>query len=280
MTAYKFTSRKQLQQLLNDVEGVQKHDIHSYAGGHLNEAYLYKPPSSWASTKWTAGKEQKISLTLGDREEMPEADVRKSTHRETEMKETLYDFSVGTTGSVPLYSSEINFAPRVRYRNVKTPTSTVGTTVGTVDDRPESTKRHPSAASKKSIYTELQDGVLVEELKAEELMLPGYRLPPMEEEKDDHDGTEAGRKSLHMDGLITFRHQFLSTHHIGVTKRDQYGKLKSMENQVIGVKDASEQKVLSGVKAVKHLEHRLQEVKMLHSEYCEIINVLWGIVVH
>jgi hypothetical protein len=261
MTAYKFTSRKQLKHLLNDVEGVQKHDIHSYAGGHLNEAYLYKPPSSWASTKWTAGKEPKISLV--DRSTMPEVNVRKSTDREVEMKETLYDFSVGTIGSVPLYSGEKNLPPPIRYRNMKTSASTIRTTAGTLDDRPESTKRHPSAASKKSIYTELQDGVLVEELKAEEIMLPGHRLPPMEEEKEELDLPEGDRKSLPMDSLITFRHHFLPTHHIGVTKRDQYGKLKSMENQVIGVKDASEQKVLSGVKAVKHLEQRLQEVLML-----------------
>ncbi|XP_062582190.1 uncharacterized protein LOC134243957 [Saccostrea cucullata] len=262
MTAYNFTSRKQLKNLLNDVEGVQKHDIHSYAGGHLNEAYLYKPPSSWASSKWTAGKGKRISLV--EKSTIPVSNVRKSTQREAKMKETLYDFSVGTTGSLPLYPSEINMASQIRYKNVKTPVSTIGTTIGTTDDRPESTKRNPSAASKKSIYTELQDGVLVEELKAEEVMLPGNsrrskRLPPMEEENEEYDVMENIQKSLQIDNMLTFRHQFLPTHHIGVTKRDQYEKLKSMEDQVIGLKDASEQHVLSGVKAVKHLEKRLQE---------------------
>lgn len=259
MTAYNFTSRKQLKQLLNNVEGVQKYDIHSYAGGHLNESYLYKPPSSWASSKWTAGKGKRISLV--ERSAVTEAPVRKSTEREASMKETLYDFSVGTTGSVPLYPSEVNMAPQIRYKNIKTPVSIIGTT----DDRPESTKRNPSAASKKSIYTELQDGVLVEELRAEEILLPGdsrqgKRLPPMEEESDQNDVMENIHKGQPMDSLLTFRHQFLPTHHIGVTKRDQYRKMKSMESQVIGLEDASERNVLSAVRAVEHLERRLQEV--------------------
>ncbi|XP_022295445.2 uncharacterized protein C6orf118-like [Crassostrea virginica] len=258
MTAYNFTSRKQLKQLLNNVEGVQKYDIHSYAGGHLNESYLYKPPSSWASSKWTAGKGKRVSLV--ERSTVTEAPVRKSTEREASMKETLYDFSVGTTGSVPLYPSEVNMAPQIRYKNIKTPVSIIGTT----DDRPESTKRNPSAASKKSIYTELQDGVLVEELRAEEILLPGdsrqgRRLPPMEEESDQNDVMENIHKGQPMDSLLTFRHQFLPTHHIGVTKRDQYRKMKSMESQVIGLEDASERNVLSAVRAVEHLERRLQE---------------------
>lgn len=259
MTAFNFTSRKQLKQLLNDVEGVQKDDIHSYAGGHLNESYLYKPPSSWGSSKWTAGKGKRISLV--EKSTVPNPPVRKSTNtKDTKMKDTLYDFSVGTTGSVPLYNSEINMAPQIRYKNIKTPVSTIGT----IDDRPESTKRNPSAASKKSVYTELQDGVLVEELKAEEIMLPGgsgqsKRLPPMEEEGEDYDVMEDIQKSLNIDNLYTFRHQFLPTHHIGVTKRDQYRKMKSMESQVIGMEDASEQNVLSAVRAVRHLEKRLEE---------------------
>lgn len=263
MTAFNFTSRKQLKQLLNDVEGVQKDDIHSYAGGHLNESYLYKPPSSWGSSKWTAGKGKRISLV--DKSTVPNPPVRKSTNtKDTKMKDTLYDFSVGTTGSVPLYNSEINMAPQIRYKNIKTPVSTIGT----IDDRPESTKRNPSAASKKSVYTELQDGVLVEELKAEEIMLPGgsgqsKRLPPMEEEGEDYDVMEDIQKSLNIDNLYTFRHQFLPTHHIGVTKRDQYRKMKSMESQVIGMEDASEQNVLSAVRAVRHLEKRLEEVFIL-----------------
>lgn len=263
MTAFNFTSRKQPKQLLNDVEGVQKDDIHSYAGGHLNESYLYKPPSSWGSSKWTAGKGKRISLV--EKSTVPNPPVRKSTNtKDTKMKDTLYDFSVGTTGSVPLYNSEINMAPQIRYKNIKTPVSTIGT----IDDRPESTKRNPSAASKKSVYTELQDGILVEELKAEEIMLPGgsgqsKRLPPMEEEGEDYDVMEDIQKSLNIDNLYTFRHQFLPTHHIGVTKRDQYRKMKSMESQVIGMEDASEQNVLSAVRAVRHLEKRLEEVFIL-----------------
>lgn len=81
----------------------------------------------------------------------------------------------------------------------------------------------------------------------------------MEEEREDYDVMEDIQKSLNIDNLYTFRHQFLPTHHIGVTKRDQYRKMKSMESQVIGMEDASEQNVLSAVRAVRHLEKRLEE---------------------
>ena len=264
MTAYKFTSQRQLRDLLNDAETVQKKDIRSYAGGHLNENLLYKPPTSWASVKWTAGKDQP-PIKLVQRSVKPPP-VKPSKH-ETKMKDTLYDFSIGTTGSVPVYPGKQKESPRLKYSPVKEDT-----------DRPESTKRHPSAATRqpsvtshKSVYTELErDHVLVEELKAEEMMLPSPRvpslpdksLPPSQENEEDFRIREEIKRTVEKEDF-GFQHIFLPTHHIGVTKTDQFNKMKNFESNVIRKQDSSEQNVLSGIKAVEGLETHLREVNIL-----------------
>ncbi|XP_052087694.1 uncharacterized protein LOC127724685 [Mytilus californianus] len=246
MAAYKFTSHRQLRGLLNDAEVKQKKDIAEFAGGHLNESLLYKPSSEWASAKWTAGKDTASSS--------PKSAVsRETNHNEgKKMKNVLnvlYDFSVGTSGSLPIPSKK-STPNKKDYKKEYD------------DSRPVSTRKDISPVSRKSIYSELNDGVLVEELKAEEMMLPPPLVAPQMKKSPppaDYDVMEELTERLDNDGYLTFRHTFLPTHHTGVTKKDQFHKMKQFESGVLRKQDSSEQNVLTGVKAVEHLEKKLKQ---------------------
>lgn len=248
MSAYKFTSHRQLRNLLNDTEVKQKHDISQFAGGHLNESLLYKPPSEWASAKWTAGKDTKVIS-------QPKSDIQgKSKHDNKRMKNVLnvlYDFSVGTSGSLPVQNKKQSLRKKSDLKDGQ-------------DSRPVSTRKDISPVSRKSIYSELNDGVLVEELKAEEMMLPHPLASPCIVSKkkmpEDYDVMDELTERLDHDGYLTFRHTFLPSHHTGVTKKDQFAKMKQFESGILRKQDSSEQNVLTGVKAVEHLEKKLREV--------------------
>lgn len=247
MSAYKFTSHRQLRNLLNDAELKQKKDISQFAGGHLNESLLFKPQSEWACAKWTAGKDTKI-LT------QQKSDIRtKSRQDNKKMKNVLnvlYDFSVGTSGSLPIQSKKQSLRRKSDLQGQ--------------DSRPVSTRKDISPASRKSIYSELNDGVLVEELKAEEMMLPHPLASVSSSRKkqipEDYDVLDELTERLDHDGYLTFRHTFLPSHHTGVTKKDQFVKMKQFESGILRKQDSSEQNVLSGARAVEHLEKKLKEV--------------------
>lgn len=239
MTAYKFTAHQHLRDILNNVETVQKSDIRSYAGGHLNESLLHKPQTEWASQNWN-----KTSPLPSPRKEPHPPQKSRNSGTNEHMRDVLYDFSVGTSGTLPKRKGLLR-SPR-RF----------------TDSRPISTQRCPTASSPASVYTELEkDGVNVEELRAEEMMLPSSRplhvkkLPPLDD--SEYNIMEEITKSLNEEGLLTFRHNFLPTYHVGVTKKDQFSKLMDFEEDVLKKKESSEKKVLSGEKAVKHIEDKL-----------------------
>ncbi|XP_060072093.1 uncharacterized protein LOC132551964 [Ylistrum balloti] len=248
MTAYKFTAHKQLRQLLNNAEVVQKKDIKDYAGGHLNQSNLFRPPTQWGNQKWNKTSPEPLSTKSKSKSTIV-VSTRPPTERDHKMKDVLYDFSIGTSGSLPTHPTN---------RQFKSPRK--------VSESRTSTRKCPSASSNRSLYTDMEkDGVYVEELKTDEVMLSspritnskGKKLPPVED--NEYTVMEDLAKSLAEEGLLTFRHTFLPTHHMGVTKKDQYIKLMSFETDVLKKKESNEKKVLSGEKAVKHLEERLQQ---------------------
>lgn len=264
MAAYKFTSHRQLRNLLNDAEVKQKNDIKDFAGGHLNESLLHKPRSEWGSAKWTAGKDSKSrpsTRTTHTTHKTQTTHTSDSSGDDAERKKlknvlnVLYDFSVGTSGSVPLpekkRSDELLSKKKLQHQQSEQ------------DSRPVSTRKDISPVSRKSIYSELNDGVLVEELKAEEMMIPREvfaHLAKKQPLSEDYNVMEELSERLDRDGLMTFRHSFLPTYHTGVTKKDQFCKMKQFESGILRKQDSEEQNVLTGIKAVAHLEKRLEEV--------------------
>ena len=267
MTAYKFAAHKHLRSVLDNVEAVQKNDIHDYSWGHLNERNLPSTPARqgmqariWKSSKHMKPldlkKEQEVKKFQSPRQ-------RTKGNKDKRMKDVLYDFSVGTTGSVPVQSNRKARATpprRDKIEEFKRETTEART----------SEPRSVSAGSEKSLYTQLDDGVLVEELKPQEMMVTTPRINPAQflpkkllPEDENYDIMDDLTQTLDRDGLLTYRHTFLPSYTTGVTKSDQYYKMKQFESSVLRKQDTQEQNVLSGIKAVEHLEKRLNEVYIL-----------------
>ena len=263
MTAHKFTAHRHLRSVLDNVESVQKQDINDFSWGHLNERNLYSTPSQIGQGRiWKSSKHIKPIDIKKEREAVkPVSPKSKPTgNKDKKMKDVLYDFSVGTTGSVAVPSPRKSRATpprREKIEEFKRETS----------EAKRSSPRSVSAGSQKSLYTQLDDGVLIEELKPQEMMVTTPRVPVTQflpkkllPEDENYDIMDDLTQTLDRDGLLTYRHTFLPSYTTGVTKSDQYYKMKQFESSVLRKQDSEEQNVLSGIKAVEHLEKRLKEV--------------------
>lgn len=233
-------SARKLHRLLDALESAHKQDVHDYASGHLNESRLWKACELSKRKPWSAA--QKEAPTKLQRSKL----FQSSTDDDDQIKvmnNVLYDFSVGTTGSLP--PSKIVANKRV------------------VSTKMKGSKR-PDCSSAGSLYSQLEDdGVLVEELQPQELMMP---TPRDVAKATPRSGTSSGdindkRSELQSKPWsVPLRHSFISTLQAGITKHDQYINLKSFEKTIIRKQDTMEQNVLSGIKAVCHLESKLNEV--------------------
>lgn len=251
--AHKFVSGRQLKNLLNDVERVHKKDIHDYAGGHLNETYIHQVAMATNRVPWQSAKEVPTPPS-GKNTPKP-----RSSKKGKSMKEILYQFSVGTTGSIP-------HSPPT----VQVPRQTPASKKSERTSRGSPNKRYSSASnsSAKSTYTNLEDGVLIEELETTEMMMPsGVRGGRDVSFADEETMTYTTATSLAPDntGRLKFKYTFLPMQNVGITKQDQYRKIKNFESTVLRKQETCEQKVLSGVKAVEHHERKLQQVMSYYS---------------
>lgn len=270
MTAYRFTSHRQLRDVLNNVESVQKKDINDFSKGHLNERKLYKPPlvdASGNSRIWKSSRRKKTVIK--------DSDLMLTSHKQSggrqvtsQMKDILFEFSLGTTGSVPVPPpSKISTSPRQsKIREFQQEISNVSERKTVRETSAKSPTVTESVKSEKSLYSDLDDGVLVEELRNDELMMTSPRNPPamymakkLSPSDDEYDIMKDLTQTLDQDGYLTVKHSFLPTFMSGVTKQDQFKRLKQFETSVLRKQDCQETKVLSGIKAVAHLEQRLQE---------------------
>ena len=236
-----------LHALLDGILKSQRQDIHAFSGGHLNESNLYKPLSESSKKTWSSSKKP-IPLML-KKSEMPPR--KRYSEEEERMKNTILNFSMGTTGVA---------GGSDRRSKKKSPK---GTMKGPVKfDRSESVESEGS-------YNKADDGVLVEEIRPPEALLPRSRFLKSQswaEEDLKHDKTFTDREdsfgALKDRNLARLKHQFLPGHLEAVTRRDQFKKLKEFESTVLRKQDALETNVLSGVKAVEHLEDKLRQVCM------------------
>lgn len=267
MTAYKFTSHRQLRDILNNVEQVQKINIDEYSWGHLNEKKLYRPPNFAQQGRiWKSSKKRKTAVKDSDLlAGLPinSPSSPRATTQGKEMKDVLFEFSVGTMGSVPMPSPvKTNTPPRLdKIEEFRRETS---------EPKKEEEKSVKSSRdnSAKSLYSQIDDGILVEELPNQEMMVESPRLPhtvyrPKKLRPSDvnYDIMADLTQTLDADGFLTLKHSFLPSFTSGVTKSDQYNKLCYFEDTVLRKQDCREQNVLSGTKAVQHLERRLEEVR-------------------
>ena len=93
-------------------------------------------------------------------------------------------------------------------------------------------------------------------------MLSELMLPSTAKSGARRGGTGAGGATTRGGGhpFPGDRHQFVETHLGGITKKDQFVKFKDFQSNVLRVSEMFEKGVLSGRKAVEHLERRLYEV--------------------
>lgn len=268
MTAYKFTSHRQLRDVLNNVERVQKTNIDELSWGHLNEKNLYRPPITskngriWKSSKKRKSAVKDSELLAGFQFTSPT--TPRTTAQDQQMKDVLYEFSVGTMGSVPVPSPIKTVTPS-RPEKVQEYKREAPETVRVADENIEA-----RSASAKSLYSQIDDGILIEELPNNEMMVKSPRLPPsyympkkLLPTDDEYDVMTDLTQTLDADGYLTLKHSFLPSFKSGVTKSDQYNKLRNFEDRVLRKQDCREQNVLSGAKAVRHLEQRLEEVTLI-----------------
>ncbi|XP_052808013.1 uncharacterized protein LOC128236918 [Mya arenaria] len=267
MTAYKFTSQRQLRDVLNNVERVQKANIDEYSWGHLNEKKLYKAPYNDTHGRfWKSSKKKKSSVK--DKDLIPGLKTISSKHKSdngSKMKEVLYDFSIGTMGGVP-FPSPVKSTTLPKKEKVEEFRKETTDMSRVTEESRVSRSFRKDTASAKSLYSELDDGILVEQMPNQEMMVTPPRqiqnqyLPrKMNPSDPNYDVMQDLTQTLDIDGYLTAKHTFLPSFTTGITKTDQFNKLKEFETVVLRKQDTREQKVLSGMKAVQHLEKRLEE---------------------
>ncbi|KAH9508992.1 hypothetical protein Btru_048486 [Bulinus truncatus] len=256
--AYKFVIGHHLKTLLNDVEEKQKKDISDFAKGHLNESRLLQGQllinrKSWQSSNMTQNRVKKST-----RNKQLKTDLHKPKALEKDSVEidALLDFTLGTSGAIPNLPSKVSSTPDVRYRLV--PISEVTN----VEKKAERSK------SPHSLYSQIDDGTLIEELPLHEVQMPTFLAPKMNLAQCKKPSLSAPTDDALNTTLNTtdpFSHSVIEMYSRGMTKTDQYKKMKSFETVVLKKKEMTEQKILSGEKATRHHEQKLEkELSALH----------------
>jgi hypothetical protein len=217
--------------MLHALQLAHRKDIYEFSGGHLNESKLYKPREISTRQSWDTAKQKAESLV--PRSQLPKPKVERL--QPDKMHNTLLSFSIGTHGTIPMTPKTLK----------------------------SETQSSMSKQKRKDSY--ISDNVLVEEVRLLEIMLPTPRFDKsVTISQDDYDEAykPLSQSVLRDRNLAKLKHQFVPSHLTGVTKRDQYIKFQDFETKIIRKQDAMEQNVLSGIKAVEHLETKLKAVRI------------------
>nr|XP_054753191.1 uncharacterized protein C6orf118-like [Lytechinus pictus]XP_054753192.1 uncharacterized protein C6orf118-like [Lytechinus pictus]XP_054753194.1 uncharacterized protein C6orf118-like [Lytechinus pictus]XP_054753195.1 uncharacterized protein C6orf118-like [Lytechinus pictus] len=245
-------SSRPLRDVMEGIFQEQKYDILLRTKGHLNHNRLAKPPELATHKPWeSSGKEVPLLLAPS---KLPSP--RRAQSKEEEMVQALYHFSTGTAGSMPHPTPADLLTDQ---RMAKTSSSSPR-----FASRARSHGASNSDARVDSPASYIDDGVCIEELAMPEIMLPvsrqkttrgisrtqspPHRLPPFEKRED----RSAGGRDLH-------KQQFVQSHLAGITKKDQLNRFLDFQKNVLRKEEMYEKGVLTGRKAVEHLERKLYE---------------------
>ncbi|XP_064602760.1 uncharacterized protein C6orf118-like [Liolophura sinensis] len=227
-------SKEQLHNLLNTMELCNKQDVQDYTSGHLNESRMLQKIQLTNRKPWSAAAKKPIVML--ERHNFVKTTKRRG--KEKKMNDVLYDFTMGTSGVLP----------------------EVGRQSPTLTTTPFRQKESRSSAYN-SVHFE-DDGVYIEELRPQELLLPTPRsqrstvTPWGGREKRLSPTPQASNSMRH---IPSSEHIAILSHYCGPTKRDQYHKLKDFQSSILRTQDSSEKSVLSGVKAVEHIQEQLEQ---------------------
>lgn len=242
-------SKEQLHNLLNTMELCNKRDVQDFTSGHLNESRMLQKIQLSNRKPWAAAAKKPIVML----ERHNFVKTTKRPGKEKKMNDVLYDFTMGTSGVLP----EVG-RPREDF-------TSVSPTLTTTPFRQKDSR----SSAYNSVHFE-DDGVYIEELRPQELLLPTPRsqrstVTPWRGREKRLSPTPQASNSIRQ--VPSFEHMAVLSHYCGATKRDQYYQLKDFQSSILRTQDSSEQNVLSGVKAVEHIQERLDRVgqKSTHS---------------
>ncbi|CAL1538514.1 unnamed protein product [Lymnaea stagnalis] len=266
--AFKFILGHHIKSILNDVEEKQKKDISDYAKGHLNESRLLNAPLSFNRKSWASarGEQQQNKCNKLNK---PSNFVHKINIKEriSPRIDALFDFSLGTSGVIPPLRNKTVKTPEVRYR------------LFTHLD-PEKVKEndiHPETPL--SLYSQLDDGVLIEELPLQEVRMPIPDIP----RKAVADDKESDLPSIKGDSMTTSDASFhtkpsvlnsqdlylqstLGMFSKGITRKDQYKKMMDFNAEILRKNDMCELNIMSGEKVALHhaikLDKELEDLNL------------------
>ncbi|XP_033119632.1 uncharacterized protein C6orf118-like [Anneissia japonica] len=235
------SDQRGLHDVLEGLYVAHKCDIDLYCSGHLNHNRLRKPKEVATHKPWQSYSEDVTLLRQPSKLPSP----RRSAEKEKYMTQALYDFSIGTSGSLPL--------PGI----IGSQKEGLQTASCDSDNKGHTTNREKNTGSRlrpNSVASYISDGAYIEELDVPDLMLPVS-------------GIKTHRKSQLTDLSLVQnerrekyeKRQFLSTHLSAITKKDQFAKMREFDNTVLRKAETREQSVLSGKQAVQHLERKLQQ---------------------
>ncbi|XP_071800617.1 uncharacterized protein C6orf118-like [Asterias amurensis] len=237
-----------LHDLLEGIFQEQKHDIDLMTRGHLNHNRLWKPPDKATHIPWeSSGKE--IPL-MHQPSKLPSP--RLSTEHHDEMTDAMYNFGIGTSGSIHVPQQNVPKSLGNVQKRRKSPPQT----------KPLSRERKsPTDQRPNTVASYISDNVFVEEMRLPELMLPITSSQGTRPKYPHRTGSPKSLAPLEMkkdDGSNLQRHQFIESHLGGVTKKEQFQRFVDFQTNVMKRPDMLEQNVLAGRKQVQHLEKKLE----------------------
>ncbi|XP_071956489.1 uncharacterized protein C6orf118-like [Antedon mediterranea] len=221
---------RQLHDLLESFCIAQKNDIDIICSGHLNHNCLQKPKEIATHKPWQSYSED--ALLLRQPSKLPSPGT--SAEKEKNMSKALYDFSVGTSGSLPLpnISTKKKSKSPSKYRE----------------------KATASRLRPNSMASYISDNMFIEELEVPDLMLPSSgNLDHRKSQFSEHSLIQNERREKYE------KRQFVTTHLGAITKKDQFERMREFDNTILRKAEMHEKDILSGRQAVQHLERKLHE---------------------
>ncbi|CAH1799977.1 unnamed protein product [Owenia fusiformis] len=251
------TTEEPLADLLNRFEVANVRDTHDLSGGHLNESNMLKHAEISNRKPWESSQKPHINMREAGK---LQHGGKKNNESQKTMLDTLINFSMGTAGTlesptkVPEMPNPIKFMqPDLTYKlepidNKSKPKSRQKSPVNTLHT--ETIPRAADQKHEKSLQQEtMKNPRLLDQTFIQELTIPDLMLP--KSKYHDSDYIDSGRDSP--------KHVFVPNHLTAITKKDQHRQIKDFEQTIVRKHETMEQNVLSGVKAVEHLERKLRE---------------------
>jgi len=232
--------RTSLCELLDRFVDAQRLDIKAYSSGHLNESRSYCPPHQTQPCSWTG---QNRSSTISQTAQKPGMNVTSQNKAKKDgLTKPINDSQMKPHNKLRL-SKPPNLSKMAKNVDSKHVTCSAVHNQVLSPFKPQGICRDAHS---------LKDHALIDEL----------HLPvQVDSVQKNVNIVDANGNATSLPVTRTFSSNVVpSLKATGTTKKDQFRKMRDYYNNVIQYRSCVHQHALTGSDAVKHLEHRLQEV--------------------